>query len=196
MGEAVLSERPEDPLVLGLPRGGVPVAHEVALALNAPLDVLIVRKVGLPGQPELAMGAVAEDDVIIKNEDVLRIGGVSNQTFDIGAELAREELARRVQSYRDGGSPKSFADRTAIVVDDGLATGSTAKAAVAVCREGKARAVWVAVPVAPRDTRAEFVALTDRYIVLHEPRAFFAVGAWYDDFTQTSDSEVRAFLAG
>lgn len=186
---------PPDPVVYGLPRGGVPVAFEVADALGCPLDVLVVRKVGVPFQPELAMGAIAEGDVVVRNEEVIDLARISEADFQRVADSERQELESRVRAYRSGMAAISPEGRTAIVVDDGLATGSTAKAAVAVLREQGAASVWLAVPVGPRDSLADLETAADRIVVLSQPRNFGAVGAWYRDFTQTSDEEVRALLS-
>ncbi|MFQ5522282.1 MAG: phosphoribosyltransferase [Acidimicrobiia bacterium] len=195
LGEELAHLQPVDPLVLALPRGGVPVGYEVARALGCDLDVLVIRKVGVPGQPELAMGAVGEGGVVVRNEEVIRLAGVNEETFTRVAERERAELERRLADYRAVAEPKDPAGRTAVVVDDGLATGSTAMAAVGVLRRRKAREVWVAVPVAPQDTTARLTEMVERVVVLHQPKRFFAVGAWYSDFSQTSDDEVRRLLA-
>jgi predicted phosphoribosyltransferase len=195
LGEELVRLDPVDPLVLALPRGGVPVGYEVARALGCGLDVLVVRKVGVPGQPELAMGAVGEAGVVIRNEEVIRLAGVDDEAFGRVVERERQELARRLATYRSVADPLDPAGTTAIVVDDGLATGSTAMAAVDVLRRRDAREVWVAVPVAPRDTAERLAQIVDRLVVLQQPRRFLAVGAWYRDFSQTSDEEVRRLLA-
>ncbi len=195
LGAELANLRPVNPLVLALPRGGVPVGYEVAKALDCDLDVLVIRKVGVPGQPELAMGAVGEGGVVIRNEDVIRLAGVSEEAFARVAEEERLELERRLANYRAVAEPKDPAGTTAIVVDDGLATGSTAMAAVSVVRRRNAKEVWAAAPVAPRDTTQLIGEMVDRVVVLHQPSRFFAVGAWYRDFSQTSDAEVRRLLA-
>ena len=195
LGRAIAGLQPSNPVVLGLPRGGIPVAFEVAAELGCPLDVLVVRKVGLPYQRELAMGSVAEGGVVIRNEEVIRLGGVDDETFDTAVEAKRRELERRVQMYRAEAEAVDPEGRTAIVVDDGLATGSTARAAIEVMKERDAAGVWLAVPVAPGDTAAEMQDIADRVVILETPRRFGAVGAWYRDFSQTSDEEVRSLLA-
>lgn len=194
LGEQVADLDPARPLVLALPRGGVPVAYEVALALDCELDVLVVRKVGVPRQPELAMGAIAEAGVVIRNEDVIGLTGIDDIQFDKVVERERRELDRRLAEYRAVAPAIDPADRTAIVVDDGLATGSTAMAGVAALRERGANEVWVAVPVAPRDTTARLQEVAEKVVVVHQPMYFGAVGAWYRDFRQTSDDEVRDLL--
>jgi len=194
LARAVADHEPAAPMVAALPRGGVPVGFEVAAELVCPLDVLVVRKVGVPYQPELAMGAVAEGGVTLRNEEVLAAARITGAEFDDTAALARRELTRRLASYREAAPAVDPADRTVVIVDDGLATGSTAMAAIRVVRARGAREAWVAVPVAPRDTLERVDAIADRVIVLHTPRRFMAVGAWYADFSQTSDREVRSLL--
>lgn len=197
LGERLVAEAPTSPLVLALPRGGVPVGYEVAQALDCPLDVLLVRKVGVPQQPELAMGAVAEGEVVIRNESILRVAAVSEERFRSEVERARRELERRAVVLRDTRPPVVLEEGdTVLIVDDGLATGATAMAAVEAIRQRGAGQVWVCVPVAPPDTTREFEKIADRVVVLQQPRQFMAVGAWYRDFGQTDDEEVRALLAG
>lgn len=181
-------------VVLGLPRGGIPVAYEVAQALELPLDVFVVRKLGLPGQPELAMGAVASGGTRVLNEDVLRSARVSDATLErvVAEELA--ELERRERLYRGERSPLDLRDRAAILVDDGLATGSSMLAAVNAVRRLGARSVTVAVPVAPLETCDTLASEADDLVCPRTPQPFFSVGAWYDDFTQVSDTEVRELL--
>lgn len=195
LGEAVAAIDPTDPVVYALPRGGVPVGFEVARVLGCPLDVLVVRKVGVPFQPELAMGAVAEDGVVIRNDNVISLAGIDDEAF--GAVVAEEtqELERRVASYREGAPAVPARDKTAIIVDDGLATGSTAIAAVSVLEHKEAATTWLAVPVAPPDSVDKLERLADRVVVLSQPRHFGAVGYWYEDFSQTTDQEVRALLS-
>lgn len=194
LGEAVAGLDPDHPLVAALPRGGVPVGYGVAQALGCELDVLVVRKVGVPGHPELAMGAVGEGGVVVRNEDVIRAVGVDPDSFREAMAVARDELERRVGRYRSAAPPVDPTGRTVILVDDGLATGSTALAAIAVLRKRGPAAVWLAVPVAPDQTIAEMEGAADRVVVLERPRRFVAVGAWYRDFSQTSDGEVIDLL--
>lgn len=194
LGADVAALAPKDPVVYALPRGGVPVAFEVARALGCPLDVLVVRKIGVPFQPELAMGAIAEGDVVVRNEDVIEIARIDEDDFAAVVRSERNELEHRAAAYRTEAGPISPQGHTAVVVDDGLATGSTALAAVRVLREKGARGVWLAVPVAPRSPLDELEALADRIVILHRPWDFGAVGVWYDDFAQTSDDEVRNLL--
>lgn len=195
LGRAVARLEPEEPVVLGLPRGGVPVAYEVARELGCPLDVLVVRKIGVPMQPELAMGSVGEGGVVVRNEDVIRIARVDDETFERVLEAEKQELESRLRMYRSEARPIDVEGRTVIVVDDGLATGSTARAALQVLKERDARAVWLAVPVAPSDTAEDMASIADRLVTLQTPRRFGAVGAWYRDFSQTSDQEVRSLLS-
>ena len=195
LGSALVDLAPPDPIVAALPRGGVPVGFEVAALLGCPLDVLTVRKLGLPGQTELAMGAVAEGGVVIRNHAVIDMAGVTEDVFAASLEAAGRELAAKVEAYRGDARPEEFGGKTVIIVDDGLATGSTALAALEVARERGAGSMWIAVPVAPRQTTEILGAAADRIVVLEQPRRFSAVGAWYFDFTQTSDSEVRDLLS-
>jgi putative phosphoribosyl transferase len=185
----------DDVVVLALPRGGVPVAHEVAKALGAPLDVFVVRKLGVPGHRELAMGAVASGGALVLDEGLirsLRIGDAEIQQT-IAAEL--RELERRERAYRDGRDLPELAGKTVILVDDGLATGSTMRAAALAVREHHPARIVVAVPVAAAETCDELRDEVDEIICAVTPRPFHAVGLWYDDFSQTSDEEVRELLA-
>jgi predicted phosphoribosyltransferase len=184
----------DDTLVLALPRGGVPVAYEVAKALRAPLDVFVVRKLGVPGHEELAMGAVASGGVFVLNNRVVQALQIPPPVIDAVAAKEREELARRERLYRGERAPLDVRGRTVILVDDGLATGSTMKAALAALRDqGAARSV-VAVPVAAEESCAEMRPLADEVVCAVTPDPFHAVGVWYADFGQTSDDEVRALL--
>ena len=184
----------DDIIVLALPRGGVPVAHAVARALDAPLDVFIVRKLGLPGHEELAIGAIASGGVRVMNDDVLRYYPVSQQAVDAVAEREQRELERREIAYRGKRPPLDVAGRTVIIVDDGLATGSTMRAAVRALRRMEPRAIIVAVPVAAAETCADLRGEADEVVCLRTPEPFQAVGLWYDDFTQTTDEEVHELL--
>src|SRR5712672_3637376 len=183
-----------DVVVLGLPRGGVPVAYEVAKRLNAPLDVFIVRKLGVPGFEELAAGAIASGGVRVLNEDVVR--AIPYATEAIEAVTAREtaELQRREQIYREGRPAPELRDRIAILVDDGLATGATMRAAVKALRKRGAAKIVVAVPVGPPDTCHEIEEQADETICLSTPEFFQAVGQYYEDFSQTTDEDVRELL--
>jgi putative phosphoribosyl transferase len=188
------ADRP-DVLVLALPRGGVPVAYEVAQALHAPLDIFLVRKLGLPGREELAMGAIASGGVIVLNEDVVRALGITQDVLESVIAAEHKELERRERSYRGDRPPPDVRGRTVILVDDGLATGSTMRAAVAALRrQGPARIV-VAVPIGAPETCSEFEREADDVICAVTPEPFYAVGLWYGDFSQTTDEEVRELLA-
>lgn len=182
-------------IVLGLPRGGVPVAAEVATALDAELDVLVVRKLGVPWHPELAMGAIASGGATVLNDEVIEGIGVSRAQVDEIMKREREELARRERQYRQDRPFPDVAGRTVIVVDDGIATGSTMKAAVQALRQLGAGRVVVAVPVAPAQATDEFREVADDFFCVKTPQHFHAVGAWYLRFGQTSDDEVRRLLA-
>ena len=185
-----------DVLVLALPRGGVPVAFEVAEALDAPLDVFLVRKLGLPGQEELAMGAIATGGVRVLNEDVVSASGVSGEVVARVAALEQEELERRERLYRGSRPPAEVAGRTVILVDDGLATGATMRAAVTALKQRRPARIIVAVPVAARQTCDEFTRSGDALCVCAvTPVPFDGVGRWYGDFSQTTDEEVCALLA-
>lgn len=188
--------RSEKVVVVGLPRGGVPVAAEVARALDAPLDVLVVRKLGCAWQPELGIGAIGEGNVVVLNEDLIARLGVSTQDIEAVTERERAELERRVHRYRGDAAPVLVEGRTVILVDDGIATGFTARAAIAILHRRGAERVVLAVPVAPLDAVEELRHVADEVVVLEEPLAFFAIGQFYADFTQTSDEEVTACLAG
>ncbi|MDT7751740.1 MAG: hypothetical protein QOD96_5402 [Pseudonocardiales bacterium] len=183
-----------DVVVLGLPRGGVPVAYEVARALSAPLDVFVVRKLGVPGQEEVAMGAIASGGVVVINDDVVRGLGIASEVLQRVAEQEGRELLRRQQAYRDGRPMPELADKTVILVDDGLATGSSMQAAIIALREHKPRRIVVAVPAAPKSTCEELSAIVDEVICATTPAPFLAVGAWYWDFSQVTDEEVRDLL--
>ncbi len=188
----LLGRRPGS-LVVGLPRGGVVVAAGVAAAVDGDLDVLMVRKLGFPRRPELAFGAIGEGGNIVYNEDLAgRIADTDRQSI---IERERAELDRRVRDYRDGAPMPPFAGRTVILVDDGLATGATARAAVAVARNRAPDRLVLALPVAAAQARSDFELLVDEYVVVMEPANLMAVGYWYEDFAQVSDAEVRRLLA-
>jgi putative phosphoribosyl transferase len=183
-----------DVVVLALPRGGVPVAFEVANALRAPLDVIVVRKLGVPFQPELAMGAIGEEGVRVANKDVLRMTGLDAIDLQVAEGRERVELGRRARRYREGRRRIDVAGRCAVIVDDGIATGSSARAACQVARAlGAARTV-LAAPVASRLAAEELHDACDQFVCLEIPEPFFAVGEWYRDFSQTSDDEVISLL--
>jgi putative phosphoribosyl transferase len=187
--------RAEEPIVLGLPRGGVPVAFEIANALGAPLDVVVVRKLGVPSQPELAMGAVGENGALVVNKRVVRLAGVTGAQLVAAEAREREEVVRRARRFRGSRPALRLDGHTVIVVDDGIATGSTARAALEVAREHGASRVVLAVPVAAPDSLEQLAKLADEVVCLHAPRGFFAVGQWYENFTQVSDEEVTMLLA-
>lgn len=184
----------KDVIILALPRGGVPVAYEIAQALKAPLDVMIVRKLGVPGQEELAMGAIASGGVRVLHHPVIRITGVSNTVIDRLTCEEEQELLRREQAYRGGRPPLSIEDRVVIVVDDGLATGSTMRAAIAAVRPRRPTRTIVAVPVASPETCEALRAEAGEVHCTIAPSLFFGVGQWYQDFAQTTDDEVRELL--
>jgi putative phosphoribosyl transferase len=187
------ADRP-DVLVLALPRGGVPVAYEVARALRAPLDVVLVRKLGVPGHEELAMGAVASGGVRVLDPGVMRVARVTPQELDAVTQAEERELARRAAEYRGDRPFPDISGRTVILVDDGLATGATMRAAVAALRRGHPARLVVAAPVAPPQTCDEFRAIADDVVCAVTPDPFYAVGLWYEDFGQTTDDEVRELL--
>ena len=183
-----------DVVVLALPRGGVPVGYEVAAALGASLDVFLVRKLGTPGHRELAMGAIASGGVRVLNEDVVHWYGIPDAAIESVTREEADELARRERTYRDGRPAPVLTNRIAILVDDGLATGSTMRAAAQAVRVQHPAAVVVAVPVGARQTCAELSAVADEVICARTPEPFSAVGQWYLDFSQTDDAEVRELL--
>jgi putative phosphoribosyl transferase len=186
--------RGESPLVLGLPRGGVPVAYEVARELDAPLDVCVVRKIGAPIQPELGIGAVSEDGALYVDPRAQRSVGVSDEELDELIGQKRDEVEARVRLFRGGAPPLDVRGRTVIVVDDGLATGGTARAALQTLRARGAGRIVLAVPVAASDSLDDLAALADEVVCLHPEDAFYAVGLWYDDFSPTTDDDVVALL--
>ncbi|MET0663587.1 MAG: phosphoribosyltransferase family protein [Ilumatobacteraceae bacterium] len=186
--------RRPDVVVLALPRGGVPVAAEVARALDVELDVIVVRKIGVPGHEELAMGAIASGDVEIRNDSLIAALGISDRQFEAARRQAADELEQRERSLGRLGIPPTVRGRELIVVDDGVATGATMQAAVAALRRLDPRTITVALPVAPPDTVDDLERIADRVVCVHQPDPFGAVGASYDDFTQTSDGEVRRLL--
>lgn len=183
-----------DSLVLGLPRGGVPVAFEVARSLGLPLDVLVVRKLGLPAQPELAMGAIASGGALVVNEDVLRYLPGGEDAFDSVRAREQRELERREREFRGERPPLDPRGKAVILVDDGLATGATMEAAVRSMQSLGAKRVVVAVPVAAVEARDRIAAVADEVVCLEAPALFSAVGQWYRNFDQTSDAEVTALL--
>jgi putative phosphoribosyl transferase len=183
------------PVVMGMARGGVPVAFEVAAALGAPLDVVVVRKLGHPRQPELGLGAIAEDGVRLVNSALVTQLGVPSDVIDAVAAEQATELERRVRAYRGGRAPVPVEDRAAIVVDDGLATGFTARAAIEVMRGRSADRVVLAVPVGPPDTVESLREVADDVVCVNVTERFFGLSEWYEDFEQVSDAEVARLLA-
>jgi putative phosphoribosyl transferase len=195
LAEVLRRERPADPVVLALPRGGVPVGREVASVLRAPLEVLVARKVGAPGEPEVGMGAVAEGGGIFVDRDLVSAAGVTER--DLAARIAREreEVARRVRAYRGDRPLPALAGRTAIVVDDGVARGGTARAALRAVRALGPGRLLLAAPVIAGETIEDLRGEADRVVCVEAPLPFVAVGCWYEDFAQTGEDEVLAILA-
>ncbi|MGH3836685.1 MAG: phosphoribosyltransferase [Pseudonocardiaceae bacterium] len=194
LGRRLRHLRGEDVVILGLPRGGVPVAAEVASALGASLDVIVVRKLGVPSQPELAMGAIGEGGVRVLVPETVRRAGVTDDELADVERRERAELERRAQRFRGDRTRLSLVGRTAVVVDDGIATGSTARAACQVARAQGAARVVLAVPVAPFNWARDLSDAADELIALATPRLLRAIGGWYDDFSQSTDEEVIACL--
>lgn len=185
----------DDVLVLALPRGGVPVAYEVAKELRAPLDVFLVRKLGVPGHEELAMAAIASGGVRVLNEDVVDYLDIPDEVIDAVAARELKELERREVAYRGDRPQPEFRSKTIVLVDDGLATGSTMRAAAAALRQQEPARIVVAVPVSARQTCDEYRMGVDEIVCATTPEPFYGVGMWYDDFSQTTDEEVRELLA-
>ena len=183
-----------DVLVLALPRGGVPVAFEVARALQAPLDIFLVRKLGVPGHVELAMGAIASGGVLVLNEIVVRYLGIPEETIEAAVAAEQQELERRERAYRGDRPPTDVRSRTVILIDDGLATGSTMRAAVTALQQQQPARLVIAVPIAAASTCAELKVDVDEIVCVRTPEPFYAVGIWYQVFDQTSDEEVRQLL--
>ncbi len=184
----------EDVLVVALPRGGVVNGNEIAKELGCPLDVIIVRKIGFPGQPELAIGAASETGAVVLNKDIIAMGGVSEQYIKDETARQRNEIERRKELYRAGEGLHPLKGKTVIVVDDGVATGATMKAAISAIREEGPRRIVVALPVSSVEAEREISLLVDEWICLHTPPDFMAIGGYYADFTQVSDDEVVEML--
>ncbi|HTT73002.1 MAG TPA: phosphoribosyltransferase family protein [Thermoplasmata archaeon] len=195
LADRLTAWRAEDPLVLALPRGGVPVGYEVARALGAPLDVLVVRKIGAPGNPEYGLGAVAEGGFLYLDAERVAEAGLSERALAPEIRAEEREVERRARVYREGRPRTPLAGRTVVLVDDGVATGGTAIAACRAVRAAGARRVVVALGVCPPDTVPALAREADAVVTVLEPAPFFAVGEWYDVFDQTSDAEVLALLA-
>jgi len=183
-----------DVIVLALPRGGVPVAYEVARALNAPLDIFIVRKLGLPGHEELAIGAIASGGIRVLNHDIVQALKIPQTMIDTVTRQELQELERRERAYRGDRPPPEVRGRTVILIDDGLATGASMRAAVAALRAQNPARIVVAVPTAAPETCAAFESEVDEIVCAMTPEPFYGVGRWYEDFSQTTDEEVRALL--
>jgi putative phosphoribosyl transferase len=181
--------------ILALPRGGVPVGFEVAQAINAPLDIMLVRKLGTPGNEELAMGAIASGGVCVLNSDLVAAFNISQELIEAVAREEQQELERRERAYRGDHPAPAIEDRCLILVDDGLATGASMRAAVAALKQRKPASIVVAIPVAPPDTVEILKEQADEVVCLATPEPFLAVGRWYEDFSQTSDEDVKALLA-
>ena len=194
LGIEVAKTALENPVVLGLPRGGVPVADKVAEALRAPLDVIVVRKLGVPGQRELAMGAVGENGAVVLNDDVVRSAQVTEAELREVESRERLELDKRLRRVRSVRPRESLVGRTAVIVDDGVATGATMRAAIRVARANGARDVIVAAPVAPPDVAEMLRSEADVVVCLAEPEPFWAVGTWYRHFEAVGDDEVVALI--
>lgn len=194
LAQAVIHHAGRDALVLGLPRGGVPVAYEVAATLEAPLDVLVVRKIGVPLQPELGMGAIAEGPSLHVNRDVVEAVGISPADFRRAARREAREVRDRVARFRGGRRAPDVRDRIVILVDDGIATGGTTRAAIKSLRKRRAGHIVLAVPVAAPDTIDRLRREVDEVVCLLRPRTMHAIGMWYEDFSQVSDAEVMRLL--
>jgi len=196
LAKALAGYKEQQPVILALPRGGVPVAVEVAAALNAPLDLILVRKIGVPFQPELAMGAVVDGGapIIVRNEDVIRLAGIDESKFKAICDSELTEIERRRQRYLGSRQRADISGHTAIVIDDGIATGATTRAALRATRMRNPKRLVLAVPVAPTDTVAELRSEADDLICLEDHEFFGAIGAYYADFNQVSDDEVIDIL--
>jgi putative phosphoribosyl transferase len=195
LGEALAEyAKRSDVVVLALPRGGVPVGFEVARMIDAPLDIILVRKLGTPGQEELAMGAIASGGVCVLNPDIVAVIDISQEAIEAVAATERQELERRERAYRGNQPPPPVENHCIILVDDGLATGASMLAAVSALRQRKPASIVVAIPVAPPDTVQRLKQEADDVVCLATPEPFSAVGRWYREFPQTSDDEVRSLL--
>lgn len=196
LGAAVAALRLQPPVVvLGLPRGGVPVAYEVASAIDAPLDVMVVRKIGMPGQPEFAIGAIAMGGVVVRESGIESFLSSLEPSFAALAATERRELQRREHIYRSGLPPLQVAGRNVVLVDDGLATGATMLAAIRAARRARAASIVAAAPVASPEAAARVAVEADQTVFLETPQILFAIGEWYDEFEQLEDIEVCGILA-
>jgi len=197
LAEALDAYRAQNPIILALPRGGVAVAAEIARALNAPLDLVLVRKIGVPYQPELAMGAVADgpNPLVVRNEDVIRLAGISEDEFNSICDSELAEIQRRRASYLGSRPHPDLNGRVAIVVDDGIATGATTRAALRAVRAQNPKHLVLAVPVAPTKSLVELRDDADEIVCLEDYEPFYAIGAYYRDFRQLSDADVTSALA-
>jgi putative phosphoribosyl transferase len=194
LAEALADLKSKNGAVLAIPRGGVVIGYEIASALNLPLDVIVPHKLGAPDNPELAIGAIAEDGSTVLDENLTRYLGVSKEYIQAESERQKHEITRRLKLYRHGMAALELRDRDVIIVDDGIATGSTMKAALASVKNSGAKSVTVAVPVGPPQTIQELTLLADRVVCLYMPDDFQAIGQFYDDFAQTEDQEVIRLL--
>lgn len=194
LAEELLKRNYESPIVMGVPRGGVPVAYRVAMALDAPLDIVVPRKIGAPGNPEYAIGAVTEEGSIVLNEAAVRRTGASDEYVENAAKEEREEIERRIEEYRGKMEPVDLKGSTVLLVDDGVATGTTLKAAINSVRKRGPTHIVVAVPVGAPSSVEDLRGLADEVICLETPKAFGAVGQYYRSFPQTSDEEVKNLL--
>lgn len=195
LAEALVHYRGQEKvLILALPRGGVPVAYEIAAVLHAPLDLVLVRKLGAPGQRELAMGAIASGGIQVLNHDLIRTLSVTERDIERVAEQEQRELERREAAYRGDRPRPAIGGRTVILVDDGVATGATMRAAIASLRQQHPARIVIALPLAPASTVATLAREADEVICLHSPEPFVAIGRWYQDFGQVSDRDVQALL--
>lgn len=194
LGSELLKYRGENPYVLAMPRGGVPIGFEVAEVLHAPLDVIVVRKIGISGNPEFGIGAIAEGGVKVLDDTAIEVLGIDEREINDTIQLEEEELKRRVKIYREGRSLPNLENKTAILVDDGMATGITAKAAIEAARKIHPKKVVLAIPVCALDTVEGLKKMADEVVCLTAPFEFMAVGIWYRDFTQISDEEVVGLL--
>ena len=184
----------EDVVVLALPRGGVVTGFEIARALKAPLDVIIVRKIGFPGQEELAIGAIAETGAVVLNRDIIEMGRIRSEVVQTATERQKQEISRRIALYRGGRGLTGVKSKIVLLVDDGVATGATLKAAIVALKLEKIARLVLAIPVGPKDTISKLETMADECICLETPPVFYAVGAFYRDFTQVSDEEVVNLL--